>query len=98
VTDQNGNNLKKYISLLIAFVITILIYTSCGKTGDVGPNGTTGSQGLVGPAGPAGADGKAGSAIYSGSTVLLSSTGVAGDYYLDVATGLLYGPKTASGW
>lgn len=34
----------------------------------------------------------------SGTGVLLSSYGRIGDMYLDTATGLLYGPKTNSGW
>ncbi|GGB05493.1 hypothetical protein GCM10011511_31050 [Puia dinghuensis] len=45
--------------------------------------------------GPAGANG---TQIYSGTTTPASSTGNSGDYYLDLTTDVLYGPKTSSGW
>lgn len=77
------------------FIIVALILASCGKNSVVGP---IGPQGPVGPAGPKGADGQNGSAIYSGTTTPLSTIGAVGDFYLNETTGLLYGPKTASGW
>jgi hypothetical protein len=85
----------------IIYLVTIAIFllnSSCGKKGAVGPTGAPGGQGAVGPAGPAGANGTAGSIIYSGITDPESTTGTTGDFYLNKTTGLLYGPKTSSGW
>ncbi|MDN5289229.1 MAG: hypothetical protein JWR38_5503 [Mucilaginibacter sp.] len=36
--------------------------------------------------------------IYNGTTTPDASKGIAGDFYLNTATGLLYGPKTDDGW
>lgn len=91
----------KKINFYIFTLITILFFASCGKDGANGPAGATGPagvQGAVGPAGPTGANGQNGSIIYSGTTVPATATGVSGDFYLNTTTGLLYGPKTASGW
>ncbi len=89
-----------YTLLLLASII-MLFTISCSKDGAAGPKGDTGdkgSTGAVGPAGPAGANGTAGSIIYSGTTAPVATKGAIGDYYLDTATGLLYGPKTTNGW
>ncbi|SDS50341.1 hypothetical protein SAMN05216490_1271 [Mucilaginibacter mallensis] len=91
----------KKINYLLLLAAAMLFAASCGKDGAVGPQGSTGAkgaQGVVGPAGPAGANGQNGSVIYSGSTVPLTTTGANGDFYLNTSTGLLYGPKTTSGW
>jgi hypothetical protein len=91
---------KNYV-LLVSFVFMTLIFASCGKDGatgpqgPIGPTGATGVAGTTGPTGPAGANG---SVIYSGNTTPPAATGAVGDFYLDLATGILYGPKTASGW
>ena len=90
--------MKKINHLFILLTAFVLFTSSCGKEGAVGPQGSTGAQGAVGPAGPAGANGQPGSQIYSGTTVPAATTGNVGDFYLDLATGLLYGPKTAAGW
>jgi hypothetical protein len=92
---------KKINYALLLAAITMLFAVSCSKDGTVGPKGDTGDEGpmgVVGPAGPAGANGAAGSVIYSGTTVPAAGKGAIGDYYLNITTGLLYGPKTASGW
>lgn len=90
--------------LLTAFALLII---SCGKDGSVGPqgatgpagaNGTTGATGPIGPAGPPGANGKDGSVIYAGATDPAAALGAVGDFYLNKSNGLLYGPKTATGW
>ena len=84
--------MARLISML-AFVATLsMIAYSCTKDGSAGPAGATGA---TGPVGPAGADG---SQIYSGSGAPAATIGATGDYYLDVSTGNLYGPKTATGW
>jgi len=91
----------KKVNYFLLLCAVVLFTTSCGKdgaTGPVGPSGPTGAQGVVGPAGPAGTNGQNGSVIYSGSTTPASATGVAGDFYIDLSTGLLYGPKTSGGW
>jgi hypothetical protein len=87
--------MKKINYCLFPFIALIIIITSCGKGGAVGPAGSTGA---VGPAGPAGANGTNGSVIYSGTITPDATTGANGDFYLDLSTGLLYGPKTVSGW
>ena len=54
-----------------------------------------GAQGPQGPQGPAGVPG---SQIYSGTGTPATTIGKTGDYYLDKASGNLYGPKTSAGW
>jgi hypothetical protein len=56
--------------------------------------GPAGPQGAVGPEGPAGADG---SQFLSGA-VAPTTQGVNGDFYLNTATGELYGPKAGGVW
>lgn len=59
---------------------------------------------IEGPAGPAGATGPAGPAGASGNTVLNgtgppgSSAGNNGDFYIDTAADVLYGPKAGGSW
>lgn len=92
--------MKTKTSLLI-LSIALTLFVSCGKdgaTGAQGPAGATGATGQTGATGPTGAAGANGSVIYSGTTTPSATTGANGDFYLDLATGVLYGPKTASGW
>lgn len=105
--------MKKINYLSVLLVAALFFAASCGKDGATGPQGQTGPKGAtgaqgtagtqgttgaVGPAGPTGANGKNGSVIYSGTTIPATSLGAVGDFYLNTTTGLLYGPKTASGW
>lgn len=105
--------MKKINYSSVLLIAALLFAASCGKDGAAGPQGVTGAQGTtgaqgvagvqgstgpVGPAGPTGANGKNGSVIYSGITIPAASLGAAGDFYLNTTTGLLYGPKAASGW
>ncbi len=60
--------------------------------------GEKGDKGDPGKNGKAGKDGQAGSQILSGDSKPASSIGNTGDYYWDVSTYTLYGPKTAAGW
>jgi len=81
-----------------------------GPTGATGPQGPIGLPGIAGPQGPVGATGPAGSQGLTGPSgrTLLNGTGVPaaalgadGDFYLDTAASLLYGPKglvTAGAW
>jgi hypothetical protein len=53
---------------------------------------------LKGPIGDTGPAGAAGSKIYSGTGAPDPTLANVGDYYLDKAASMLYGPKTATGW
>jgi len=63
-----------------------------GATGPQGPKGDTGAQG---PAGPAGADGNT---VLSGTGTPDNSLGKDGDFYVDTAASVLYGPKADGSW
>ena len=81
-----------------------------GAIGPEGPKGDTGAQGSArpaggsGPAGPAGPQGPQGPAGADGNTVLngtgapADTVGHDGDFYLDTAADVLYGPKASSTW
>lgn len=60
-------------------------------------NGTawTASQGVTGPTGSPGVDGPR---IYSGSGAPSAGLGRSGDFYIDTAAGILYGPKASGSW
>ncbi len=90
--------MKKLNLYFLLFTAAVIMFNSCGKNGAIGPQGPSGATGAVGPAGPTGANGAPGSVIYSGTTVPPATMGVVGDYYINLSTGLLYGPKTATGW
>jgi hypothetical protein len=60
--------------------------------GDVGATGATGA---TGPTGPAGADAIN---LLSGTVDPTGSTGVDGDFYVNTATGSLFGPKAGTSW
>ena len=66
-----------------------------GATGPAGPQGVPGPPGLTGPQGPAGANGNT---ILNGTGAPGVSLGADGDFYLDTAAGVLYGPKTGGSW
>lgn len=65
-----------------------------GVQGPIGPPGPS----IQGPIGPIGLTGPPGSKIYSGTGVPSNALGIDGDYYLDQASAILYGPKVASVW
>lgn len=66
-----------------------------GATGPAGPQGVPGPQGLTGPQGPAGANGNT---VLHGTGAPGVSVGNDGDFYLDTAADVLYGPKAGGGW
>ncbi|MBL7765029.1 MAG: collagen-like protein [Chitinophagaceae bacterium] len=72
-----------------------------GATGPAGPTGATGPIGATGPQGPAGANGSNGA---DGKTVLngivdpTAGTGNDGDFYINISTNMLFGPKAAGTW
>ena len=45
-----------------------------------------------------GKDGKDGAAILSGNVAPTATIGSVGDFYIDLSTGILYGPKTGTSW
>lgn len=53
---------------------------------------------IQGPTGPAGIQGPPGNLILSGSINPPPGTGNVGDYWLNTATNVLYGPQQLSGW
>lgn len=53
------------------------------------------AQGVTGPAGPNGADG---ARIFWGTTAPATNIGRSGDFYIDGAAGVLYGPKANNAW
>ena len=87
---------KKKLQFVLFFISLIVIFGACsGDEGPTGPIGDTGPEGAVGQVGPAGADG---SVLYSGTDDPSTSTGQDGDYYLNTASGELFGPKTSGEW
>lgn len=58
----------------------------------------TPAQGAKGDAGTNGTAGANGNTILSGVGAPSGGTGVNGDYYLNTANDMLYGPKTGAGW
>ena len=71
-----------------------------GPQGNVGPAGATGPTGPAGPTGPQGPQGDPGLDainLLSGTVDPVSGTGVVGDFYVNLTTGSLFGPKAASG-
>ena len=81
-----------------------------GATGATGATGTAGAAGPAGPVGPAGAvgargqPGTPGAPGANGNTVLngtgppSNSLGNDGDFYIDTAADVLYGPKSGGSW
>ncbi|MEU0860620.1 hypothetical protein ABZ352_35435 [Streptomyces griseofuscus] len=66
---------------------------------DIAPTDPAGGDYVV-VTGPAGRDGTNGSQIYQGTGAPSTSTGVNGDYYIDVTPGAVtwYGPKASGAW
>jgi hypothetical protein len=82
----------------VCFAALLLFSFFCIGCKKTGPQGATGATGANGPAGPIGPAGDNGSVIYSGTVTPAASVGNVGDFYMDLGTSTLYGPKTASGW
>ncbi|WP_224746674.1 hypothetical protein [Mucilaginibacter rigui] len=85
--------LKLFTKPLLLLVITGVMFGSCSK--EAGPKGDTGIQGEQGKQGIAGPDG---STILNGTVEPANSLGKNGDFYINTATSVIYGPKTAAGW
>ena len=82
-----------------------------GTAGAVGPQGTKGDKGDAGPAGPAGGPqgpivltgpqgvaGSNGKTILNGTTNPSNSTGTDGDFYINISSNILFGPKSNGLW
>jgi hypothetical protein len=67
--------MKRVNYLLMLLAVGVLLITSCGKNGAVGPQGPTGP---TGPQGPAGSTGSAGTNGTNGSTGATGATGATG--------------------
>jgi len=105
LTGANGSVLYIGVTMPVDTFGAIGNYDLDLKNGTIyGPktaNGWGSGLSLKGPKGskgPTGPKGTAGSKILAGATAPDASVGAIGDYYLDRATGMLYGPKKASGW
>lgn len=96
--DKNLPTVDKLISTKLKLLITVLLAVSLGIfscEGPVGPEGPPGPPGPTGAVGPAGADGNL---MHAGDGPPESGLGDPGDFYLDLTTGDLYGPKDNQGW
>ena len=69
-----------------------------GATGPIGLTGAAGPQGPTGTNGTNGINGTNGTAVLNGTTAPTSTVGVNGDFYINTATNILYGPKTGGAW
>ena len=78
---------KLYLSLNNGLVI------DCGQA--QGPQGLSGPPGPPGPNGRAGTDGNS---VLHGPGLPLPTDGKQGDFYVDTASLVFYGPKTGAGW
>lgn len=93
----NQKNLKNTLYVILSAILasSITLAACEGPVGPQGPPGEPGIAGLQGQIGPAGADG---SIMYAGHGDPDENLGETGDWYLDLITGNLFGPKTPEGW
>lgn len=69
-----------------------------GAPGPTGPAGTAGPIGNTGPPGPTGPAGANGNTVLNGTGAPASTVGNDGDFYIDTAADVLYGPKASGSW
>jgi Collagen triple helix repeat (20 copies) len=69
-----------------------------GAPGPTGPAGQAGPIGNTGPAGPQGPPGTNGNTVLNGTGAPASTVGNDGDFYVDTAADVLYGPKANGTW
>lgn len=93
---------RSFLSVL--FLASLFVGVESCKKGDTGPagpkgdKGDPGTPGTPGAPGAPGAAGKDGTKILSGTGNPTAANGAVNDYWLNTSTGVLYGPKTESGW
>ena len=85
----------KRTAIYLFAAMTLISFSQCSKDSPQGPEGERGERGKQGEKGAKGDDG---TSILSGKGSPSSSLGDVGDFYLDLSSSELYGPKTASGW
>ncbi|WP_211316359.1 hypothetical protein U0035_10955 [Niabella yanshanensis] len=78
-------------NLLLVMLAFIIAAAACKK-------GDTGSAGPQGPKGDIGATGADGTQIFSGQGAPAATLGRNGDFYLDLTTSNMYGPRANAGW
>src|SRR5690625_2694892 len=88
----------KSLMVYILAAMMLISFSQCSKDGPQGPEGERGERGERGKQGEKGAKGDDGTSILSGKGSPSSSLGNEGDFYLDLSSSELYGPKTSSGW
>lgn len=80
----------------------LVVWSVVGPPGARGVKGPTGSTGPVGPVGPVGPQGPVGppdgSTVLSGQGQPTADVGKAGDFYVDLTTWDMWGPKSDAGW
>lgn len=69
-----------------------------GATGPAGPQGDPGPTGATGATGDQGPKGDPGTSVLNGCVPPTDDLGNDGDFYLDTATSVLYGPKASGAW
>src|SRR5690554_1516229 len=75
------------------YLLSVLVCLfSCVREGDIGPQGEKGEQGEQGEAG------KDGATVLNGHADPMPEQGKIGDFYINTASYVLFGPKTDSGW
>ncbi|MGF7027083.1 MULTISPECIES: hypothetical protein [Sphingobacterium] len=76
----------------LSYLLLTLLIFSCGKDGAIGVDGKQGEKGEQG------IKGNDGNTILSGDVDPTMSVGKNGDFYLNLKTAKLFGPKSQSGW
>ncbi|HLK30112.1 MAG TPA: hypothetical protein VKT28_16140 [Puia sp.] len=96
--QQHYTTNKGLLKIFVFVLSLIIVFVSCSKKNDsVQPvpsisSGSTIAIPSVGPAGPGN------NVMYYASTCPDASAGSAGDFFLNTSQGILYGPKSVSGW
>lgn len=88
--------MKKIFNALV--LSGLLFLNSCEKEGAQGPQGIQGEQGQQGAQGQQGIKGENGITILNGTTDPSNSLGKDGDFYININTKILFGPKKAGNW
>lgn len=90
------NKLRFIIFITLVFTGQLLV--SCAKDGEMGPHGTDGIDGKDGVDGVDGKPGTDGVTIVSGFQDPDTSKGKNGDFYLNLSSKRLFGPKENNQW
>ena len=72
--------------------------TGQSLTGPQGPAGAQGNPGIQGIQGIPGSSGSRGNSVLNGTGAPAAAIGADGDFYLNTATNVLFGPKVAGAW